>query len=111
MSGHYLIYFVETNTDDPELTWTEHDGYSFVYIAFARRVVRYEELHTFREQGSFACCVLHAGFLLGLLFNPEDGGDMFLPDVGWLSTDYTALYPRRQLFITLYIADNSDMSP
>jgi hypothetical protein len=26
---------------------------------------------------------------------PEDGGDMFLGNVYWLSTDYTALYPRR----------------
>jgi hypothetical protein len=25
-----------------------------------------------------ACYLLHAGFLLGLFFNPEDGGDMFL---------------------------------
>jgi hypothetical protein len=25
----------------------------------------------------FDCCLFHAGFLLGLLFNPEDGGDMF----------------------------------
>jgi hypothetical protein len=25
----------------------------------------------------------------------EDGGDMFLRNVGWLSMDYTALYPRR----------------
>jgi hypothetical protein len=25
---------------------------------------------------------LHAGFLLSLLFNPEDGGDMFLRNVG-----------------------------
>jgi hypothetical protein len=33
-----------------------------------------------------AAC-FHAGFLL-----PEDGGDMFLRHVGWLSTDYTALY-------------------
>jgi hypothetical protein len=38
---------------------------------------------------------LHAGILLGLFFNPEDGSDMFLRNVGWLSTDYTSLYPRR----------------
>jgi hypothetical protein len=32
------------------------------------------------EEGKqrFACCLLHAGFLLGLLFSPENGGDMFL---------------------------------
>jgi hypothetical protein len=36
-----------------------------------------------------------AGFLLGLFFDPEDVGDMFLRNVGWLLTDYTALYPRR----------------
>jgi hypothetical protein len=36
----------------------------------------------------------HAGFLLGLFFDPEDRGDMFLRNVGWLSTDYTALYHR-----------------
>jgi hypothetical protein len=28
---------------------------------------------------------------LGLLFDPEDGGDVFLRNVTWLSTDYTAL--------------------
>jgi hypothetical protein len=36
-----------------------------------------------------AAC-FHAGFLLGLFFHPEDGGDMFL------RTDHVALYPRRQ---------------
>jgi hypothetical protein len=29
-----------------------------------------------------ACHLLHAGFLLGLFFEPEDGGDMFLQNVG-----------------------------
>jgi hypothetical protein len=33
--------------------------------------------------------------MLGLFFDPEYGGDFFLRNVGWLSTDYTALYPRR----------------
>jgi hypothetical protein len=33
-------------------------------------------------------------FLLGLFFDPEDGGDIFLRNVGEISTDYTALYPR-----------------
>jgi hypothetical protein len=28
-------------------------------------------------------------------FDPEDGGDMFLRNIGCLSTDYTALYLRR----------------
>jgi hypothetical protein len=36
--------------------------------------------------------VLHAGFLLGSFFSPEDGGHIFLRNVGWLSTDHTALY-------------------
>jgi hypothetical protein len=42
-----------------------------------------------------AICV-HAGFLLDLFLGPEDGGDMFLRNVGRLSMDYQALYPRRQ---------------
>jgi hypothetical protein len=37
----------------------------------------------------------HACFLLGLLLDPEGGGDIFLRNVSWIPTDYTALYPRR----------------
>jgi hypothetical protein len=33
--------------------------------------------------------------LLRSFFEPEDGGDTFRRNVGWLSTDYTVLYPRR----------------
>jgi hypothetical protein len=32
--------------------------------------------------------ILHAGFLLGLFFNPEHVSNMLLRDVGWLSTLY-----------------------
>jgi hypothetical protein len=61
---------------------------------------RYQLLHTFREFfGGFESYtngnLLHAGFLLAVFFDPEGGGDMFIRHIGWLSTDYTALCPRR----------------
>jgi hypothetical protein len=40
--------------------------------------------------------VLQAGFLLGLLFGPEEDDDMFLRSFGWFSPDYMASYARRQ---------------
>jgi hypothetical protein len=36
--------------------------------------------------------VLHAGFLIALFFDPEDGGDIFIRNVFCLSVDYTMLY-------------------
>jgi hypothetical protein len=45
-----------------------------------------------RRQSS-AIYVIHVGFLLVLFFETADVGDMFLRNVGWLSTDYTSLYP------------------
>jgi hypothetical protein len=46
------------------------------------------------RMAEFATC-FHAGFMLGLFFDPEDGSDMFVGSVHWLSTEYTALHPRR----------------
>jgi hypothetical protein len=37
----------------------------------------------------------YARILLGLLFDPEDGSDIFFLNLGGLSTDYKASYPRR----------------
>jgi hypothetical protein len=38
------------------------------------------------------CHLLACWFLLNYFFDPEDGGDMFLRNVGFNSTDYTASY-------------------
>jgi hypothetical protein len=32
---------------------------------------------------------------IATFFDPDDGGDKFLRNVGSLSTDYMALYPRK----------------
>jgi hypothetical protein len=42
-----------------------------------------------------ACYLFYASFLLGLFFDRLDEGDIFLWKFGWLSTDCTALNPRR----------------
>jgi hypothetical protein len=34
-----------------------------------------------RNTSGSLCYLLHVGFLLGLFFDPEDGGDMFLRNV------------------------------
>jgi hypothetical protein len=36
--------------------------------------------------------LLHASYLLHLVFDPEDDGEMFLWNVRWLSMGYTAIY-------------------
>jgi hypothetical protein len=43
-----------------------------------------------------ACYLLHAGFLLGPFFEPEDGSGIFLRNIDCFSTDYMALYSRKQ---------------
>jgi hypothetical protein len=64
------------------------------HIASIFRVEEYAKEETsVKMWGLFAIC-LHAGFLTGLYLNPEDGGNIYL-NIGSLSTDYTAVYPRR----------------
>jgi hypothetical protein len=49
-----------------------------------------------KSKSRFAFYALHADFFLGLLFNPEDRGDMVLRNVVWLWTYCTALCSRRE---------------
>jgi hypothetical protein len=49
-----------------------------------------------KNETSSAHYLLHTVFLLVLLFNPEDGGDMFHQNVGGFSPDNMVLYPRIQ---------------
>jgi hypothetical protein len=44
------------------------------------------------EQRGYASCLLHAGFFPGIFAHPQNAGDLLLPSVCGLSTDYTALY-------------------
>jgi hypothetical protein len=48
--------------------------------------------------------MLPADFFFGLLIAPEDGGGKFLRNVGSFSTNYTAIYPRKQnsLFLIFF---------
>jgi hypothetical protein len=50
----------------------------------------------FRQANCSAYCLLHAGLLLGLFFDTESGQDLFLLDVGHISTNDTSFYPRKQ---------------
>jgi hypothetical protein len=52
--------------------------------------------------------------LLDLFFDPETGGDTFLGNFGWFSTDFTALCPRRynpwgQIFSKCMLRDFVDL--
>jgi hypothetical protein len=54
-----------------------------------------EHVASIIKVASSAWYLIYVGFLLGVFFQPGDGDGMFLRNVGLLSTDYTALYPRR----------------
>jgi hypothetical protein len=41
----------------------------------------------------------HAGFLLGLFFDPEDGGDMFLQNVLTFNGLHGVIFQKIELFI------------
>jgi hypothetical protein len=48
-----------------------------------------------RNQQETGMKLSSVGFMPGLLFSHEDGGEMFFRKVSRLSAGYTALYPRK----------------
>jgi hypothetical protein len=49
------------------------------------------------------CCLFHAAFLFGLIFNPEYGSEMIFRNVSFLSTDHMMLSQMIILFKNLYL--------
>jgi hypothetical protein len=54
---------------------------------------------TVASSAYFSLGPISAGFSFGLLFDPEDGGDMDLRNIG-LSLKYTVLQPERHLTLS-----------
>jgi hypothetical protein len=61
-------------------------GYNAMHSVSEEHVAPIFRIEEWAKQ-SPACYLFHASFLLDLFFNPEDGDDMFLWNVGWLSTN------------------------
>jgi hypothetical protein len=68
-----------------------------VYIFQPKQFLE-EEFYLLGYYALLATC-FRAGLLLAVFCGPENGDDVFLRNVGWLSTGYTALEP----FITIAV--------
>jgi hypothetical protein len=49
-----------------------------------------------------ACHFIYVGVLLGVLFYPEDGSDMFLRNVAWLTGLHGVISQEIELIITAF---------
>jgi hypothetical protein len=72
------MWLVYDDDDLPRWIWGSHSG----------NLINHTYVKEYAKQET-------TGFFLGLYFDYEDGGDMFLWNVGWLSMDNTVLYHRR----------------
>jgi hypothetical protein len=53
-----------------------------------------------RASRTLLATFFHTGFLFGLFFEPDDGGDMFLRKFGWLNRLHGVISQKIVFFIT-----------
>jgi hypothetical protein len=63
-----------------------------IILTFDAILSRYWKPRYISSYKKTAGFLLHAGFLFSLTFDPEDGVDLFLLNVGRVSPDFTELY-------------------
>jgi hypothetical protein len=74
--------------------WTSGSQGGDLKSSIFRDITNYSPVKVNRSCGGIHR-LLQGDFLLGLLFDSEDGGSMFLRNNGWLSSDYMVSCPRR----------------
>jgi hypothetical protein len=87
-----MIFFITTavRTSNPTIVFSFEECHLLGYDA-----VQSVELQEPASKQVASSHLLTCWFLLNYFFDHEDGGDIFLRNVGCNSTDYTASYPRR----------------
>jgi hypothetical protein len=92
-SGKPVVNYKGTRRGAHVNQWYLHNGYkhtwTFKEFPSPTPETRNWSIHKFL----LATCLLAGS--CWIFFDPEDGGDMFLRNVGCISTDYTASHPRR----------------
>jgi hypothetical protein len=70
-----------------EYSYEKREPYSERNLRWAVNKTNSENIYVYIyvQLGRSKPCFLHASFFLGLGFNPEDGGSMFLLNIDWLS--------------------------
>jgi hypothetical protein len=74
-------------------------------------VVTKDSISVVRWKSSFTCCLIHAGFSLGLFFDPEDGGDILSRDGGWLAADYMCVISQTTVLSANHFLEENKLNP
>jgi hypothetical protein len=54
------------------------------------------------QEDEYICCLYHVSFFLGLLFDPEDGGHMFLPELIFVGLR-AAMPQKTEIFVVISV--------